>query len=158
MNWCTILAIERLSFMLHDRCQATSVSELKVSFAYPTTPLAQDVWTGVDGWADQQLPDGTMIWTSPSGDTYVTMPGSALLFPSLCAPTGALPAPDAPAEPCIHRVATMPLRRRTRAQNLADRVTAERRINDQSRQDRQAEMAGYFGAAAPADDGEPPPF
>ena len=42
------------------------------------------------GWHDQQLPDGTLIWTSPSGQTYVTTPGSALLFPSLCVPTGAL--------------------------------------------------------------------
>jgi hypothetical protein len=33
-------------------------------------------------WRDRQLRDGTVIWTSPSGDTYVTTPGSALLFPS----------------------------------------------------------------------------
>jgi hypothetical protein len=36
------------------------------------------------GWRDRQLPDATVIWTSPSGQTYVTTPGSALLFPSLC--------------------------------------------------------------------------
>jgi hypothetical protein len=36
------------------------------------------------------LPDGTVILTSPSGQTHVTTPGSALLFPNLCAPTGAL--------------------------------------------------------------------
>lgn len=42
------------------------------------------------GWRDQQLPDGTLIWTSPGGQTYVTSPGSALLFPALCAPTGGL--------------------------------------------------------------------
>ena len=40
------------------------------------------------GWRDQQLPDGTVILNSPSGKTYVTTPGSALLFPSLCVPTG----------------------------------------------------------------------
>ncbi|MGH3633681.1 MAG: HNH endonuclease signature motif containing protein, partial [Mycobacterium sp.] len=33
------------------------------------------------GWHDQQLPDATVIWTSPAGHTYVTTPGSALLFP-----------------------------------------------------------------------------
>jgi Domain of unknown function (DUF222) len=27
------------------------------------------------GWHDQQLPDGTVIWRSPSGHTYVTTPG-----------------------------------------------------------------------------------
>jgi hypothetical protein len=40
----------------------------------------------------RKFPDGTVIWTSPSGQTYVTIPGSALLFPSLCAPTEDLPA------------------------------------------------------------------
>ncbi|MGO8908550.1 MAG: hypothetical protein ACLQDM_04365, partial [Bradyrhizobium sp.] len=47
------------------------------------------------GWHDEQLPDGTVIWRLPDGHTYVTTPGSALLFPSLCAPTGEVPAPTA---------------------------------------------------------------
>jgi hypothetical protein len=42
------------------------------------------------GWRDQQLPDGTVILTSPSGQTNVTTPDSALLFPSLCLPTADL--------------------------------------------------------------------
>ena len=33
------------------------------------------------GWLDRQLPDGTVIWTAPSGQTYTTHPGSRLLFP-----------------------------------------------------------------------------
>ena len=42
-------------------------------------------------------PTPRMIWTSPSGQTYITTPGSALLFPGLCAPTGALdPIPHRP--------------------------------------------------------------
>ena len=45
------------------------------------------------GWRDKQLPDGTVIWLLPDGRTYVTTPGSAMLFPSLCAPTSDLPAP-----------------------------------------------------------------
>ncbi|WP_152330653.1 HNH endonuclease signature motif containing protein, partial [Mycobacterium tuberculosis] len=40
------------------------------------------------GWRAQQLPDGTVIWTLPGNQTYVTTPGSALLFPALCTPTG----------------------------------------------------------------------
>ena len=48
------------------------------------------------GWHDRQLPDGTVIWMMPSGRTLVTTPGSALLFPSLCAPTGDLPDAAAP--------------------------------------------------------------
>jgi hypothetical protein len=31
----------------------------------------------------RKIPDGTVIWTSPSRSTYVTKPGSALWFPSL---------------------------------------------------------------------------
>ena len=37
-------------------------------------------------------PDGTLILTSPAGQTYVTTPGSALLFPSLCYSVGGMPA------------------------------------------------------------------
>ena len=40
------------------------------------------------GWSEKQLADGTLILTSPSGQTYVTTPGSALLFPSLCYSAG----------------------------------------------------------------------
>lgn len=88
------------------------------------------------GWRNRQLPDGSVIWTSPSGDTYVTTPGRALLFPSLCAPTGALPAPAA-ALRCIDPTTRVPKRRHTRAQNQAMRVAAERRLN---RQHREAEL------------------
>jgi hypothetical protein len=44
---------------------------------------------------------GTVILTSPSGQTYISTPRSALLFPSLCAPTGDLPAiePGPPIDP-----------------------------------------------------------
>src|SRR5690606_5691184 len=34
-----------------------------------------------DGWSDRQLPDGTLVWTSPAGRKYVTHPGSRLLIP-----------------------------------------------------------------------------
>jgi hypothetical protein len=47
-------------------------------------------WTGIGGWADQQLPDGTIIWTTPSGATYTTHPGSRHLYPQLCEPTATL--------------------------------------------------------------------
>ena len=73
------------------------------------------------GWSDKQLADGTLILTSPSGQTYVTTPGSALLFPSLCYAVGGMPAPEAdpPADYCAERSAMMPKRRRTRAQERA---------------------------------------
>jgi Domain of unknown function (DUF222) len=83
------------------------------------------------GWRDKQLPDGTVIWFLRDGHTYVTMPGSALLFPSLCVPT-TMSGPDmsSSARPqCADRAAMMPKRRRTRAQNRANYVAAERRRN-----------------------------
>jgi hypothetical protein len=107
------------------------------------------------GWRDRQLPDGTVIWTLPDGHTYVTTPGSALLFPSLCAPTGDIlpPAPPRP-DPCADRTARMPRRTRTRAQNRAARIAAERKHN---RQARLAIHVAQNGPAPPGDD-QPPPF
>ena len=109
------------------------------------------------GWRDTQLPDGTLIWTSPARDTYVTTPGSALLFPSLCAPTGALAGPT-PALQSTDRAQMMPKRKRTRAQNKTLRIAAERTLN---RQDREVELGWrrWEQALAMATiKDEPPPF
>ena len=103
------------------------------------------------GWRDQQLTDGTLIWTSPSGQTYVTTPGSALLFPALCTPTGTLdPIPHPPR--CADRTARMPRRRHTRAHNHANYIDAQRRQN------RKARQAASGGPAPPHTDHDPPPF
>jgi uncharacterized protein DUF222 len=113
------------------------------------------------GWCDKQLPDGTLIWTSPSGQTSVTTPGSALLFPSLCAPTSDLASVESPAkERCGDRSVMMPKRRRTRAQNRAAYVAAERRQNRQAleAEGRQTRETARFGPAPPNSDHEPPPF
>jgi hypothetical protein len=112
------------------------------------------------GWRDQQLPDGTVILNSPAGKTYATTPGSALLFPGLCVPTGDLQAPRSgpTTDHCGERTAMMPRRRRTRQQDRAHRVAAERRQNHQARTTRQAQRLSYLGPA-PRDAGdEPPPF
>jgi hypothetical protein len=112
------------------------------------------------GWRDQQLVDGTVILTSPSGRTYVTTPGSALLFPSLCLSTGGLPALEAdPAlDYCGDRNAMMPKRRRTRDQNRAHRIATERRRNHLARTNRQADPRGCSGPAPPHAEDDPPPF
>jgi Domain of unknown function (DUF222) len=112
------------------------------------------------GWQEQQLADGTLIFTSPAGQTYVTTPGSALLFPSLCHAVGGMPAPEATpsADYCAERAARMPQRTRTRAQNRAARVAAERRHNREDRAARREERARYFGPRDAVGDGEPPPF
>jgi hypothetical protein len=113
------------------------------------------------GWTEQQLADGTLILTSPAGHTYVTTPGSALLFPSLCRSVGGFPAPEAdpPPDYCAERTAMMPRRRRTRAQDRAARIATERRQDKMARKARKKHWEPcYVGPDDAAGDGEPPPF
>nr|WP_242660191.1 HNH endonuclease signature motif containing protein [Mycobacterium mantenii] len=120
-----------------------------------THHLVKTFW----GWRDQQLPDGTVIWTLPDGHSYVTTPGSALLFPSLCAPTGDPPLPAGPKpDPCAERTAMMPLRTRTRAQNRAARIATERRHNRDARLARAAPPAAQTWPTTYPPDEDPPPF
>jgi hypothetical protein len=132
-----------------------------------THHLVKTFW----GWQEKQLPDGTLILTSPAGHTYVTTPGSALLFPSLCHSVGGMPAPevDLTDDYCGQRTAMMPKRRHTREQDRAHRVATERRQNHDTRMTRRAQRPNYFGTApppshlgpAPPDtdtDDDPPPF
>ena len=121
-----------------------------------THHLVKTFW----GWQEKQLPDGTLILTSQAGHTYVTTPGSALLFPSLCRATGAIAAAevDTHLDYCAERTAMMPQRHRTRAQNRATRIATERRRNREARAARRAECWTYAGPAPPESDEEPPPF
>jgi hypothetical protein len=104
--------------------------------------LLKTFWTGPDGWRDQQLPDATIVWTAPTGQTYTTRPGSRLLFPTLCLPTGRIPAASTPDGEPGGRGVMMPTRKRTRAQDRAYRIDAERALN----------------AAHVAERNRPPPF
>ena len=88
--------------------------------------LLKTFWCGPGGWHDEQRPDGTVIWTSPSGHTYRTQPGSKLLVPTLCRPTATLNLPR-PQSSSANRGAMMPRRRRTRAADRHSRVMAERK-------------------------------
>jgi hypothetical protein len=110
------------------------------------------------GWRDRQLRDGTVIWTSPSGETHVTTPGSVLLFPALCAPTGAITQSPRTTLQSTDRAARVPKRSRTRAHNTQLRIAAERQLN---RQDREIELGRRRWeqalAMATVKD-EPPPF
>ena len=115
------------------------------------------------GWRDQQLPDGTVVWKLPGDRTYVTSPGSALLFPALMAPTGAVRADRRP-EPAAERTRAIPKRRsRTREQRRAQRVAVERGLNRRCREQRRAAVSRIYGldgcrTLAPAGDDPPPPF
>ncbi|OBA63599.1 hypothetical protein A5647_04625 [Mycobacterium sp. 1100029.7] len=121
-----------------------------------THHLVKTFW----GWRDEQLADGTLILKSPAGHTYVTTPGSALLFPSLCRAVGGMPAPEAcpPQDYCGDRTAMMPRRVRTRAQNRAARIATERRQNRDARTARDARHPSYVGSSPPQTAEEPPPF
>ncbi|KLO26680.1 HNH endonuclease signature motif containing protein [Mycobacterium haemophilum] len=88
--------------------------------------LLKTFWTA---WRDIQLPDGTVIWTSPTGHMYITRPGSRLLFPSLCLPTGELPTAATEDRSPNARGIMMPKRRRTREQDRICRINAERALN-----------------------------
>ena len=93
--------------------------------------LLKTFWNGVKGWRDRQLPDGTIIWTSPTGHTYTTYPGSQHLFPALCRPTATLWIGEPPTvQHSADRGVMMPRRRHTRAHNKAKAIAAERRLND----------------------------
>jgi hypothetical protein len=95
--------------------------------------LLKTFWVGPTGWSDQQFPDGTVVWTSPSGHTYRTEPGSRLLLPALCVPTGTLPAPPRwnPRWNLggLNRGAMMPRRQEPRTESRRRRILAERQLN-----------------------------
>jgi Domain of unknown function (DUF222) len=108
--------------------------------------------TGPGGWSDQQMPDGTIILTAPTGHTYTTEPHGGAMFPTLAQSTGELPLPTL-VEPSPYRTAMMPRRKQTREQDKRDRINQERRqrtelIAEEERQ-RQAWLAANY---------EPPPF
>jgi Domain of unknown function (DUF222) len=111
------------------------------------------------GWQDTQLPDGTVIWQLPDNQTYITTPGSALLFPNLEAPAGITPTLQ-PTARCANKTARMPLRDTTRTQNRAARITAERRHNHQARTTPQTSRATeqFTPNGPPPPDDDPPPF
>lgn len=120
-------------------------SDIDHAIAYPHGPthpanlrclcrkhhLLKTFWTGPRGWHDTQHPDGTIDWTSPTGHTYTTRPGSLLLFPTLCQPTSTPPpaATPSPTPPTTHRTLMMPTRRRTRAQDRRAAINTERTLN-----------------------------
>ncbi|MBP1822212.1 HNH endonuclease [Mycobacterium sp. OAE908] len=104
------------------------------------------------GWGEQQLADGTIILTAPTGHTYISQAHGAALFPTLGQSTGELPVSTGE-QPTHYRTLMMPRRKQTRAQDRRDRINAERRQRTQliaeEEQQRQAWLATNY---------EPPPF
>jgi hypothetical protein len=85
-------------------------------------------WAG--DWDLKLLPDGAAVWTSPTGRTYTTYPGCRSYFPEWDTNTGDLPPPPRPEPSSADRGLMMPRRKRTRAQDRADRINAERERNN----------------------------
>jgi len=119
------------------------------------------------GWQDEQLPDGTVIWTCPQGQTYTTHPGSRTLFPSLCRPTApaTVKYSAVPADPAARGLA-MPRRKTTRTQDRTQAINEERRFNEaliQAEAEQQKPgndwRTTYFPTRPPLPgDHDPPPF
>jgi hypothetical protein len=81
------------------------------------------------GWSDVQLPDATIIWTSPTGHTSTTVPASRLWFP--CWDTTTAPLADhQPITEHPDRALAAPRRRRTRVADRAHRIRCQRTLND----------------------------
>ncbi len=110
-------------------------------------------------WRDQQFPDGTVVWTAPTGHTYITKPEGAHWYPQLATPSG---TPEFNQEPVRTpgRGYCMPKRRRTRAQERQELINEARMVNEERvateewRRRREIEQA----LAAEEDWDQPAPF
>jgi hypothetical protein len=130
----------------------THPSNLKLLCRYHH--LLKTFYTGLDGWRDRQEPDGTVVWTSPTGHEYITKPSGSLYFPALDIPAGTLTLPASMPLPKHNRGVMMPVRRRTRAEDRAARISWERGINEARIA---AEAARHDERLAP-NNNDPPPF
>jgi hypothetical protein len=88
--------------------------------------LLKTFWVG---WSDRQQPDGSIVWTTPSGRTYTTRPGSQLFFPHWNTTTAVLPPPIGRSN-SAHRGVMMPRRKYTRAEQDRRSIRAERARNE----------------------------
>ena len=109
------------------------------------------------GWSDHQYPDGTVVWTAPTGHTYITKPEGAYWFPALGAPTGTPTTADRPpAGP--QRGYCMPTRSRTRTRQRKETILTERAANQRHLDQQLYELQARAEAEALADEHCPPPF
>jgi hypothetical protein len=84
-------------------------------------------------WRDQQLPNGDVHWTAPTGHHYVTQPTTKTLFPDWDPTTATLPLPQQKRRHHTNQGITMPTRKRTREQDREQRIKAEREHNAMQR-------------------------
>ena len=119
-----------------ERCDIDHVIPFPAGVTHPSNLLClcrkhhllKTFWTG--DWELTLLPDGAAVWTSPTGHTYTTHPGSRSYFPDWDTHTGDLPPPPGPQTFSTDRDVMMPQRKRTRADDRAARIKAEREQNN----------------------------
>ncbi len=107
--------------------------------------LLKTFYGGPDGWRDRQEPDGTIVWTAPTGHTYTSVLGSRILFPRKVTDTP-LPKPPPGAtdlDTAVGRGIMMPTRQRTRAQNQAQQIAYERALNQADIDEREAAREAF---------------
>jgi len=90
--------------------------------------LLKTFWAG--DWELTLLADGAAVWTSPTGHSYTTHPGCRSYFPDWDTTTGGLPSPPQPVTFSTDRGLMMPQRQRSRAEDRAARIKAEREHNN----------------------------
>ena len=93
--------------------------------------LLKTFWIGRGGWSDEQLPDGTIVWTTPAGLTKTRTAGQPGAVPRLEHHHPDTDHPSMPGPPTPGRELTMPLRTRSRAQQHRRNIKAERARNHQ---------------------------
>ncbi len=91
--------------------------------------LVKTFRSGPNGWTVKARPDGATEWTAPTGHTYVSAPGAAILFPHWNIHTDVPPPRHISLIHDDHRGKMMPTRQRTRAQDREYRINAERSRN-----------------------------
>lgn len=114
--------------------------------------LIKTFYCGSGGWRDEQLADGTIVLTAPTGHVYRSEPHGASLFPALGLSTGVL-AVAAPPPENLDRMAMMPRRRQTREQDRRDRVNAERRRRSELIAEEERQRLAWLAVNY-----QPPPF
>ena len=117
--------------------------------------LIKTFYCGPGGWKERQSPDGTVVFTAPTGHRYTTEPAGAAMFPTLSTPTGTLNIPADTGPPDGHRGLAVPLRQRTREQDRKARIDRERALRAEINAERAAARAAAEAEIAAA---HPPPF
>jgi hypothetical protein len=118
------------------------------------------------GWSDIQNPDGTVIVNTPTGHTYTSIPFSRILFPTSSTASPPVQRGSPRKEVAADKSAKMPKRKRTKAQDRAYRIAAERALNAAYRNYHTdpaertiADIWGYLRDPADVTDSDdPPPF